>query len=87
MQIASHTPRNWNHKPHCNAKGEPTGTITVGESWSYTQQITLINPTCRGDYKSFYVLWFGAYGWTRLHVYADHLEDALEELYAYVTGK
>lgn len=56
------------------------GTITIGEgNSSFTRQVVMLNPTDRSFYdgRSF-VLWFGAYGPTRLHVYARHLEDALD---------
>lgn len=48
------------------------------------ETIHLINPQKRpeGPYRSQsrrYVLWFGAYGATRLMVYAGHLEDALDQ--------
>lgn len=41
--------------------------------------ITIINPTDRDWTSSRFVLCFGAYGWTKLAVYANHLEDALDE--------
>ena len=46
--------------------------------------LTLINPTSKswttGHYREKpYILWFGAYGTTRLLVYARHLSDALDE--------
>lgn len=43
------------------------------------QAITIINQSARAYTKSRFVLWFGAYGWTRLMVYANHLQDALDE--------
>lgn len=57
------------------------------------RRVTMINPTERTAYANpyggrcdprfdrespSYVLWFGAYGWTRLHVYAPSLDDALD---------
>lgn len=64
--------------------------LSIGESGSsFTRQVTIINPqdrefwTHHGDVKSF-VLWFGAYGWTRLLVYTGSLEEALEECAAWL---
>lgn len=71
--------RNWHATPHLDRGNEPTGAINIGESGSWARQVTMINPMARSWHKHAYVLWFGAYGWTRLHVYADSLEDALEE--------
>lgn len=53
----------------------------VGETWCslQTREIVLVNPDNR-DYTSHrYVLCFGAYGDTVLMVWANGLEDALEE--------
>ena len=41
--------------------------------------LVLVNPTDRDWTKGRYVLAFGAYGWTRLMVWASSLEDALIE--------
>ncbi len=65
------------------------GGISLGEEWSYTRRVVMINPTERTAYDGWgrggktprtqsYVLWFGAYGSTRLHVFAPSLEDALD---------
>jgi len=58
------------------------GNITVGETNYSTGQraVTLVNPIARAfvDNKR-YVLWFGAYGETRLMVWARSLESALDE--------
>lgn len=69
--------RNWHHE-------HVKGGIALGEQWSYTRRVVMINPTMRTYHEHAYVLWFGAYGWTRLHVYADSLEDALEECAAWL---
>ncbi len=64
--------RNWNHE--WSDKG-----CSIGErNSSFSRHTTMINAADRANYRHAYVLWFGAYGWTRLHVYADSLEDALE---------
>ena len=41
--------------------------------------ITLVNPTDRDWTKHRYVLALGAYGWTKLMIWANSLEDALDE--------
>lgn len=41
--------------------------------------ITLVNPGDRDYVESRFILWFGAAGGARLMVWANHLEDALEE--------
>jgi hypothetical protein len=65
--------RNWNHE-------HVAGGIAVGErSSSFARRVTMINPTEKSYHRCAFVLWFGAYGETRLHVYADSLEDALDE--------
>lgn len=64
--------RHWHHK-------HVKGGIELGEDFSFTGHLTMINPTMRRFHDHAFVLCFGAYGWTRLHVYADSLEDALEE--------
>jgi hypothetical protein len=54
------------------------GGIRIGEPGSsFTRSVVLVNPTERRFFDHAYVLWFGAYGWTRLHIYADSLDDAL----------
>lgn len=65
--------RNWN----AHDKG---GCIAIGEPGSYfTREVVLLNPDMKQWHKHAYVLWFGSVGMTYLHVYADGLEDALEE--------
>lgn len=72
--------RNWHHEHHVDKDDEPTGAISIGEgNSSFTRRVILINPTSKRWHDHAFVLWFGASGWTRLHVYADHLEDALDE--------
>jgi len=73
----------WHHEPHLH-EGEPTGAIQIGEEWSYCRRVLMINPTERRYYDHAYVMWFGAYGWTRLHVFASDLEDALETCAAWL---
>lgn len=41
--------------------------------------IEIVNPTDRAFTSSRFVLWFGAYGSTRLMVWADDLSDAFDE--------
>lgn len=79
-RVMAEFPRIWHAKPH----DKDSGAIVVGESWSYTRQTTMINPTMRNQHKHCYVLWFGAYGWTRLHCYAMSLEDAIEDCAAWL---
>lgn len=64
--------RNWHHK-------EVPGGIQLGEEWSYCRRVVMINPTCREHYTHSYVLCFGVFDPTRLYVYANSLDDALEE--------
>ncbi len=72
--------RNWNAQPHTDKAGKLTGAIELGEgASSFTRQVTMINPTQKRWHDHSFVLWFGACGATYLHVYADHLEDALDE--------
>lgn len=79
--------RNWNHSRH----DKDPNAIVLGESGSQYRQIVMINPTERTFHSSRFdgsshefVLWFGAYGTTRLHVYARGLEDALETCAAWL---
>lgn len=77
--------KNWQHEPHLDRDGHPTGAICVGDSnSSFVRQVILTNPTERSHHQHSYVLWFGAYGWTRLHTYADSLDDALESCAAWL---
>lgn len=41
--------------------------------------ITIVNATDRSWTRHRYILWFGAYGTTRLMIYANSLNDALDE--------
>jgi len=41
--------------------------------------IVPVNGSDRSFTSSRFILWFGAYGTTRLMVWADHLQDALDE--------
>ena len=59
-------------------KHHEDGSITIGESSSHTRRVTLVTPTDRRFFRRGYVLWFGAYGATYLHVFADNLEEALD---------
>jgi hypothetical protein len=73
---------------------DKSGHRVIGESWTHRfsdgfethgttgRQIILVNPESgepRYRSRERFVLWFGAYGATYLMVWADHLEDALEE--------
>jgi hypothetical protein len=40
--------------------------------------IVVVNGTDRDWTRHRYILWFGAYGWTRAMVWADSLDDALD---------
>lgn len=69
--------RNWHHE-------HVKGGIAIGEESSFTRRTVMINPTERTWHDHSFVLWFGAYGWTRLHVYASSIEHALEECGAWL---
>lgn len=63
------------------------GGITIGTE----RRVTMINPAQKRSYShcgsgcsDAFVLWFGQIGITRLHVYADSLETALEECAAWL---
>jgi hypothetical protein len=60
------------------------------ESTSFGRRVELVNPTDRNYTRHRFVLHFGAYGWTRLMVCADSLDDAIEiaaeHLAAYAPG-
>lgn len=43
------------------------------------KNLEIVNPGDRSWTRHRYILWFGAYGWTRLMVWANSLEDALDE--------
>lgn len=47
-------------------------------------KIHVANPNDKAFYSHSFVLWFGAYGWTRVLVYASDLESALEEAAGYL---
>lgn len=73
MRIENHI-----HDSGCTAIGSTLSTVGP--------EIVLVNPENR-DYTRYrgdtvrgncFVLCFGAYGWTRLMVWEDHLEDALD---------
>lgn len=44
-----------------------------------SSDLVFVNPSDKDWTRQRYVLWFGAYGSTRLVVWANHLEDALDE--------
>ena len=46
---------------------------------SYGSKIVLVNPSDRDWTRQRFVLWFGAYGSTNLMVWANSLDDALDE--------
>lgn len=49
------------------------------EGSEYANAIVFVNPNDKDWTEHRYVLWFGAYGWTRLCVWANSLEDGLDE--------
>lgn len=55
--------------------------ITIGEDLSShgLVPIHLVNPSDKTWTKHRFIFWFGAYGWTRLMVWANSLDDALDE--------
>jgi hypothetical protein len=59
------------HRSGCWAIGEPGS--------SFTREIVLVNPSYRDWTRHNYVLWFGAVGTTVLRVWANSLDDAIEE--------
>jgi len=67
----------WNHEPHA-------GGIDIGWASSFTRKVTMLNPTYKNYFRHSYVLWFGACAASYLHVYANSLDDALEECAAYL---
>lgn len=75
--------RNWHFEK--TEKG-----LSIGESGSsFSRQIHIVNPQDREFWKRHgevkcKVLWFGAYGWTRLLVYTDSWEDAIKECAAWL---
>ena len=50
--------------------------VTTGGTFTH-HPIVIVNSRDSGSER--FVLYFGAYGWMRLMVWADHLEDALDE--------
>lgn len=57
--------------------------INAGDKSYHTHKRTKFGFSSRSNVKAF-VLWFGAYGDTRLHVYSGSLDDALEECAAWL---
>lgn len=55
--------------------------IEIGEDFTSAGlvKITLVNPSDKSWTKHRYILSFGAYGWTRLMVWANSVGDALDE--------
>jgi hypothetical protein len=51
--------------------------IKIGEGCG--REIVLVNPDDKSWTSHRYILCFGAYGWTRLMVWANHLDGALDE--------
>lgn len=43
------------------------------------EKIVIVNPSDRSFTKNRYILAFGAYGWTRLMVWANSVDSALDE--------
>ncbi len=59
--------------------------IAIGIPSYHTRQVVMLNPTERKWHRNkAFVLWFGAYGTTRLHVYGTDLGDALETCAAWL---
>lgn len=42
------------------------------------ERLPIVNPGDAGSRRPLFLLWFGAYGSTRVYVWADHFEEALE---------
>lgn len=57
------------------ATKHPSGCYSIGDRYP----IIIVNASDRAYTDHRYVLAFGAYGWTRVLVYANHLDDALDE--------
>ena len=53
--------------------------IVANKDGRLEEQINIVNPGDRDWTKHRYVLQFGAYGWTVLLVWANSLDDALDE--------
>lgn len=58
---------------------EPTVTMHLGHTGYSTHEITYINENDQSWAKHSYILWFGQVGSTYLMVYANGLQDALDE--------
>jgi len=57
-----------------------SGCYQIGTSLSsFGRDVIIVNPPDRSWTRHRYVLWFGAYGETRLMVWANSLDDALDE--------
>lgn len=55
------------------------GCLYIGpKGTSFGRDVYLVNPENRDYVSSRFILWFGAYGTTRLMVWENHLEDAIE---------
>jgi hypothetical protein len=54
---------------------------------SFGRYVRLVNPEDRNWTRHRYVLWFGAYGPTRLMVWANDLDSALEEAAEWLSEK
>lgn len=67
-------PRRWN-----SVKSDRGITLHASGILFLECQVVMINPTERNSHRHAYVLWFGTFGTTYLHVYASGLEDALEQ--------
>lgn len=67
-------------------------TLHVNALSSYGERtVTMINPSEKqsgarylGDQSPSYVFWFGAYGWTNIHVYAPDMDGAIETVAAWL---
>lgn len=49
----------------------------IGQN-QHGRRVVLVNPENRDWTSNVYILCFGAYGWTRLMLWENHLEDALD---------
>lgn len=54
--------------------------ISIGEGGSFSPRVWFVNPHDKSFYDGCaYVLWFGGFNATFLHIYSKSLDDALEE--------
>lgn len=79
----------WHKAPvavYCDCARVATGAIELhaGASLSSERSVLMINPKERTHYDGAFVLAFGAYGSTYLHVYAESLDDAIEQCAAWL---